>query len=98
LVSILPSSRALSLRALAAALRSFESLRAALSALSDAAALSRARLLDAACVSSERRGAGALSWVRLSLLLAAGLLPTSAAKLSFRADSESGRADFAAAF
>ena len=73
-------------------------MRAALSALSDAAALSRERLLDAACVSSERRGAGALSWVRLSLLLAAGLLPTSAAKLSFRADSESGRADLAAAF
>ena len=101
LVSILPSSRAVSLRALslcvlAAALRSFELLRAA---LSDAAALPRERLSDAACASSERRGAGALSWVRLSLLLAAVLLPTSAAKLSFPADgSESGRADFAAAF
>ena len=95
----LPSSRALSLRALAAALRSFESLRAALSALSDAAALSRERLSDAACASSERRGAGALSWARLSLLLAAVLLSTSAAKLSFPADgSESGRADLAAAF
>ena len=65
-----------------------------LSALSDAAALSRERLSDAACASSERRGAGALSWVRLSLLLAAVLLSTSAAKLSFPADgSESGRAD-----
>jgi hypothetical protein len=83
---------------LAAALRSFESLRAALSALSDAAALSRERLSDVACASSERRGAGALSWVRLSLLLAAVLLPTSVAKLSFRAGgSESGRADLAAA-
>ena len=42
--------------------------------------------------------AGALSWVRLSLLLAAVLLSTSAAKLSFPADgSESGRADLAAA-
>jgi hypothetical protein len=80
------SLRALSLFALAAALRSFESLRAALSALSDAAALSRERLSDAACASSERRGAGALSWVRLSLLLAAVLLSTSAAKLSFPAD------------
>ena len=55
LASALPSSRAL-----AAASRSLESLRAALSdaALSDAA-LSRARLSDAACESSERRGAGA---------------------------------------
>ena len=49
---------------LAAASRSLESLRAALSdaALSDAAALSRERLSDAACESSERRGAGAESW------------------------------------
>jgi hypothetical protein len=60
--------------------------------------LSRERLSDAACASSARRGAGALSWARLSLLPAAGLLPTSAAKL-FPADgSESGRADLAAAF
>jgi hypothetical protein len=73
-------------------------LRAALSALSDAAALSRERLSDVACASSERRGAGALSWARLSLLLAAVLLSTSAPKLSFRADgSESDRADLVAA-
>ncbi len=51
-------------RALAAALRSFESLRAALSALSDAAALLRDRLSDAACASSERRGAGGVVLVR----------------------------------
>jgi len=58
--------------------------------------LSRERLSDAACESSERRGA--LSWARESLL-AAVLLSTSAAKLSFPLDgSESGRADRAAAF
>jgi hypothetical protein len=61
-------------------------LRVALSALSDAAALSRERLSDAACASSERRGEGALSWVRLALLLAAVLLSTSSAKRSFPAD------------
>jgi hypothetical protein len=88
---------------LSAASRSFESLRAALSeaALSDAAVLSRERLSGADCESSARRGAGgggAGSCVRLSLLLAAVLLSTRAAKLSLVGDwSESGRADLATA-
>ena len=66
----------------------------------NAAALSRSReRLPDACASSERRGAGAWSCARLSLRLAAVLLSTNAAKLSFPAGgSESGRADFASAF
>ena len=95
-----PSSRALSPRALAAALRSFESLRAALSMLP---CPMRRRCRASGCrtrLAHRRSGAGRAreSWARLSLLLAAALLSTSAAKLSFRADgSESGRADLAAA-
>jgi hypothetical protein len=67
-------------------------------ALSDAAALSRARLSGAPCESSARRGALDVSCERLSALLVAALLSTSAAKLSFPADwSESDRADLAVA-
>jgi len=104
LVSALASSRAL-----AAASRSSVSLRAALSdaALSDAVVSSRDRL-SAGGGSSARRGAGAgaldaslaasleVSCGRLSLLLAAALLSTSAAKLLFAFEgSESGRPDLA---
>ena len=103
LASVLASA-SVSLCALTAPSRLSESLRAALSdaALSDAVALSRDRLSDGACVSSARRGAGVcaaeVSCGRLSALLAAVLLSTSAEKLSFADDwLESDRADRAGA-
>jgi len=68
-------------------------------ALSDAAVLSRARLSAGLCESSARRGAvsrGAVSWGRLSLLAAALLLSTSAAKLEGSCEG-SGRAGFGGA-
>jgi hypothetical protein len=97
----------LSLRELTAA--SLESLRAALSdaalseaVWSDAAVLSRDRSSGVARESSARRGAGVCageaSCERLSALLAAAVLSTKAAKLSFPAAwPESARADFAGA-
>ena len=101
-LSVLSSALASSRAAAAAASRSSESLRVSLrAALSDAAVLSRDRLSGGGG-SSARRGAGAgaldASWERLSLLplLAAALLSTRAAKLSFPFDgSESDRADLA---
>jgi hypothetical protein len=104
LISALASSRAPA----AAASRSSKSLRAALSDADLSDVVSSRDRLSGGGGSSARRGAGAgaldaslavsleVSCGRLSLLLAAALLSTSAAKLLFAFDgSESGRPDLA---